>query len=137
MQGVSAARSTGPFRPPVGRRRRSFALRSVPYSCTGARVKRRPLALAVLFFHGGGYIFGHIDLLHGLVSRYVSASGVPILSVEYRRAPSIRSPRQWKRWTSAEPGTGGTPGRWGVRFAHRPGRAQPFAATLGESWLEL
>lgn len=42
---------------------------------------------AVLFCHGGGYIFGHIDLFDGPVSRYVSASGVPMLSVEYRRAP--------------------------------------------------
>ena len=42
---------------------------------------------AVLFFHGGGYIFGHIDQFDGAVSRYVSASGVPFLSVEYRRAP--------------------------------------------------
>ena len=42
---------------------------------------------AVLFFHGGGYIFGHIDLFDGPVARYVSASGVPMLSVDYRRAP--------------------------------------------------
>lgn len=42
---------------------------------------------AVVFFHGGGYIFGHIDLFDGPVARYVSAGGVPILSVEYRRAP--------------------------------------------------
>jgi acetyl esterase/lipase len=42
---------------------------------------------AVLFFHGGGYIFGHIDLFDGPVSRYTSASGVPMLSVDYRRAP--------------------------------------------------
>ncbi|GAB3969147.1 alpha/beta hydrolase [Actinoallomurus acanthiterrae] len=42
---------------------------------------------AVLFLHGGGYIFGHIDLFDGPVARYVSASGVPMLSVEYRRAP--------------------------------------------------
>jgi acetyl esterase/lipase len=41
---------------------------------------------AVLSFHGGGYISGHIDLFDGPVSRYVSASGVPMLSVEYRRA---------------------------------------------------
>lgn len=42
---------------------------------------------AQLLFHGGGYVFGHIDLFDGPVSRYVSASGVPILSVEYRRVP--------------------------------------------------
>jgi acetyl esterase/lipase len=41
----------------------------------------------VVFLHGGGYIFGHIDLFDGPVSRYVSVSGVPMLSVEYRRAP--------------------------------------------------
>jgi acetyl esterase/lipase len=47
---------------------------------------------AALFFHGGGYIFGHIDLFNGPVSRYVSASGVPMLSVEYRRAPEHPHP---------------------------------------------
>ncbi|NEA69016.1 alpha/beta hydrolase [Streptomyces sp. SID12488] len=52
------------------------------YAKTGA-----PRGPAALFFHGGGYIFGHIDLFDGPVARYVSASGVPILSVEYRRAP--------------------------------------------------
>ncbi len=67
------------------------------YSATaddGARITLRWYAKdgatpgpAVLFFHGGGYIFGHIGLFDGPVSRYVSASGVPMLSVEYRRAP--------------------------------------------------
>ena len=47
---------------------------------------------AVLFFHGGGYIFGHIDQFDGPVSRYVSASAVPMLSVEYRRAPEHPHP---------------------------------------------
>jgi acetyl esterase/lipase len=60
----------------------------------GAQVKMRwyvkdgaPSGPAVLFLHGGGYIFGHIDLFDGPVSRYVSRSGVSMLSVEYRRAP--------------------------------------------------
>ncbi|NJP91882.1 alpha/beta hydrolase [Nonomuraea sp. FMUSA5-5] len=47
---------------------------------------------AVVFFHGGGYIFGHIDLFDGPVARYVAASGVPMLSVEYRRAPEFPFP---------------------------------------------
>jgi acetyl esterase/lipase len=42
---------------------------------------------AVVYFHGGGYFFGHIDHFDGTVARYVSASGVPALSVEFRRAP--------------------------------------------------
>jgi acetyl esterase/lipase len=51
----------------------------------GAQIKLRWYAKdgaepgpAVLFFHGGGYIFGHIDLFDGPVSRYVSASGVAL-----------------------------------------------------------
>ncbi|MDR7275688.1 alpha/beta hydrolase [Catenuloplanes atrovinosus] len=47
---------------------------------------------AAIFLHGGGYIFGHIDLFDGPVARYVSASGVPMLSVEYRRAPEFPFP---------------------------------------------
>lgn len=46
----------------------------------------------VVFFHGGGYIFGHIDLFDGPVACYVSASGVSMLSVEYRRAPEHPHP---------------------------------------------
>jgi acetyl esterase/lipase len=38
---------------------------------------------AVLFFHGGGYIFGHIDLFDGPVSRYVSAP------VEFHLHPGV------------------------------------------------
>jgi acetyl esterase/lipase len=69
----------------------------------GAQVKLRWYAKdgsapgsAVLFFHGGGYIFGHIDLFDGPVARYVSTSGVPMLSVEYRRAPEHPFPTPLK-----------------------------------------
>jgi acetyl esterase/lipase len=37
-------------------------------------------------------IVGNIDLFNGLVSRYVSASGTPILSVDYRLAPEHPHP---------------------------------------------
>jgi acetyl esterase/lipase len=56
---------------------------------------------AVLFFHGGGYTFGHIDLFDGPVARYVSASGVAMLSLEYRRAPE--HPRSRRRWRTPTP----------------------------------
>ncbi|MGJ6961615.1 alpha/beta hydrolase [Streptosporangium sp. G11] len=42
---------------------------------------------AAVYFHGGGMILGHVGLFDGSVSRYVSASGTPILSVDYRLAP--------------------------------------------------
>ncbi|WP_406177286.1 alpha/beta hydrolase [Streptomyces sp. NBC_00996] len=47
---------------------------------------------AALFLHGGGMILGSVDLFDGPVARYVSASGVPILSVDYRRAPEHPHP---------------------------------------------
>jgi acetyl esterase/lipase len=41
----------------------------------------------VLYFHGGGMILGSVAMWDGPISRIVSRSGVPFLSVEYRLAP--------------------------------------------------
>jgi acetyl esterase/lipase len=40
----------------------------------------------------GGFIVGDIDMFDGSVSRYVSAGGTPILSVDYRLAPESPHP---------------------------------------------
>ncbi|MET9462701.1 alpha/beta hydrolase fold domain-containing protein, partial [Streptomyces canus] len=69
---------------------------------------------AVLFFHGGGYIFGRIDLLDGPLARYVSASGVPMLSVEYLLAPEHPFPTPIEdAYTAPQPriGLGPFPGK--------------------------
>jgi acetyl esterase/lipase len=42
---------------------------------------------AVVHLHGGGMMLSNIGLYDGIVARYVSTSGVPMLSVEYRYAP--------------------------------------------------
>jgi acetyl esterase/lipase len=42
---------------------------------------------AVVYYHGGGMVCGTVDLNDRLVSKYVEATGVPILSVDYRLAP--------------------------------------------------
>ncbi len=42
---------------------------------------------AVLYLHGGGMILGSVAAWDGPVSRIVSRSGVPFLSVDYRLAP--------------------------------------------------
>jgi acetyl esterase/lipase len=47
---------------------------------------------AAVYFHGGGMIAGSVATHHGTVARYVSASGVPMLSVEYRLAPEYPHP---------------------------------------------
>ncbi|MFX0573814.1 alpha/beta hydrolase [Nocardia nepalensis] len=47
---------------------------------------------AALYLHAGGMILGHIGLFDGSVSRYVSASGTSMLSVDYRLAPEHPHP---------------------------------------------
>jgi acetyl esterase/lipase len=42
---------------------------------------------AVLYLHGGGMIGGSVAVYDGLISRYVSSSGVAMLAVDYRLAP--------------------------------------------------
>lgn len=47
---------------------------------------------AALYLHGGGMILGSVALYDGPVARYVSASGVAMLSVDYRLAPEHPHP---------------------------------------------
>lgn len=47
---------------------------------------------AVLYVHGGGMILSNVDIYDRPVARYVSATGVPFLSVEYRYAPEYPHP---------------------------------------------
>jgi acetyl esterase/lipase len=51
-----------------------------------------PAGPAVLYVHGGGMILGNVDLYDNVVAAYVSATGVPMLSVDYRLAPEYPHP---------------------------------------------
>jgi acetyl esterase/lipase len=44
---------------------------------------------AVVYAHGGGMVGGDINLYDAVVSSYVSETGVPFLSVNYRLAPEV------------------------------------------------
>jgi acetyl esterase len=46
----------------------------------------------VIFFHGGGFIFGDLDSHDGACRRLCRSSGVRILAVDYRLAPEHRMP---------------------------------------------
>jgi acetyl esterase/lipase len=52
---------------------------------------------AVLFFHGGGYIFGHIDLFDGPVSRYCPATCPPAASRRCRSSTAARPSTRTRR----------------------------------------
>jgi acetyl esterase/lipase len=47
---------------------------------------------AALYLHGGGMILGSVALYDAPIARYVSASGVPMLAVDYRLAPEHPDP---------------------------------------------
>ncbi len=47
---------------------------------------------AIVFYHGGGWRLGHLDLHHGILSVYARTLGVVIVSVEYRLAPKYIFP---------------------------------------------
>ena len=47
---------------------------------------------AAVYMHGGGMILGSLDHYHPHVARYVAASGVPMLAVDYRLAPEHPHP---------------------------------------------
>ena len=48
---------------------------------------------AVVYAHGGGMIAGNLDVYDAVVAEYVAATGVPLLSVDYRLAPEAQGPR--------------------------------------------
>lgn len=57
-------------------------------------IPRRAAAVSpgVVFFHGGGFVFGDLDSHDGACRRLCRASGVRILAVDYRLAPEHRMP---------------------------------------------
>ena len=46
----------------------------------------------IIYFHGGGFIFGDIELFDGVSRKAAKASGCKVLSVEYRLAPENKFP---------------------------------------------
>src|ERR1051326_4592370 len=47
---------------------------------------------AAVYYHGGGMISGTVDLYHSVIAGYVAETGVPMLAVDYRRAPENPHP---------------------------------------------
>ena len=45
---------------------------------------------AVVYAHGGGMIIGSAEMYDPIVAEYVSLTGVPFLSVDYRLAPEVQ-----------------------------------------------
>lgn len=87
---------------------RDLACGSIPLRLYDARETRDPGPL-ILFFHGGGFVFGDLDS-HDSFCRFVAQRcDLPVLAVDYRLAPEHPFPafaqdaEEVARWAAAGP----------------------------------
>ncbi len=59
----------------------------VPVQWVCARGVGRDAGPAILYFHGGGYVFGSTDTHRAMTARLSKEAGLPVCMVEYRLAP--------------------------------------------------
>ncbi|MGW2399460.1 alpha/beta hydrolase [Kitasatospora sp. NPDC001664] len=55
------------------------------------RDEKSPLG-AIIWLHGGGFVFGDLDTEHPWAAKLAHGSGVLVVSVDYRRSPEHRYP---------------------------------------------
>jgi acetyl esterase len=88
-----------------GRRIAGRAYRAVPADV-------RP---AILFLHGGGFVFGNLDTHDAMCRTLAASSGCTVLAVDYRLAPEHPFPAAMNDATDALRQLGRTPEAFGVR----------------------
>lgn len=64
---------------------------TVPVRLYDPRGRRGPGPMMV-YFHGGGFVFGSVDTHHSLCAELAAVLDIPVVSVEYRLAPEHRWP---------------------------------------------
>ena len=80
---------------------------------------------AALYIHGGGMLLGSVDVYDEILRRYVSASGVPLLAVDYRLPPEHPFPTPVEDCYAAL--------RWLAEHAHELGVDPARIAIMGDS----
>lgn len=108
----------------------------------------------VLYVHGGGYVFGTLDVYADLVSRLTLAHGGRTLAIQYRRAPehtfpaAVEDAQNAYRWlldqgvqasriVIAGDSAGGALALTTLLAAREAGWPQPAGALLISPWLDL
>ncbi|GAA5442400.1 acetyl esterase [Microbulbifer sp. NBRC 101763] len=80
---------------------------------------------AILYIHGGGLIYNDVEIYDKAVAKYVSDSGVPFLSVDYRKAPEHPYPTPIEDCYTAL--------SWLVKHAESMGVDSTRIAVMGDS----
>ncbi|BDI61304.1 hypothetical protein MACH05_18640 [Qipengyuania nanhaisediminis] len=67
----------------------------------------------IVFFHGGGYVIGDLETHHNLCTEIAALADLPVIAVDYRRAPEHPFPvpvedcEAAARWIAGNPGATG------------------------------
>lgn len=80
------------FRPPRGSRFRDSELGGVPVHWALARDIEESRAPLILYFHGGGYVFGSPRTHRAMLARLSALTGLPSCLPAYRKAPEHAFP---------------------------------------------
>jgi len=72
--------------------------------------KTRDASPVIVFYHGGGFVIGDLDTHHALCSEIAALMDLPLVAVDYRRAPEAPFPEPIldceaaTRWIASSPG---------------------------------
>ncbi|WP_397542567.1 alpha/beta hydrolase fold domain-containing protein [Roseovarius salis] len=75
------------FHAPPGTRRTRGRMAQVPVQWVTARGVARRTGPLILYFHGGGYVFGSSDTHRAMLGRLSRITGLPVCLPDYRLAP--------------------------------------------------
>ncbi len=64
----------------------------IPLRLYDARETRDEASPVVMFFHGGGFVIGDLDTHHALCTEIAALIDLPLVAVDYRRAPEAPFP---------------------------------------------
>lgn len=80
----------------------------IPLRLYDAKAKRDP-GPAIVYYHGGGFVVGDIEVYHSLCTEIAAETGLPVISVDYRLAPEHPFPAAPEdseaatRWVAGSP----------------------------------
>jgi acetyl esterase len=78
--------------PPVAARDLSIPGPAGPIGARHYRPSRSDAAALLVYFHGGGFVFGDLDSFDAFCRQICDGAGVHVLSVDYRLAPEHKAP---------------------------------------------
>jgi acetyl esterase len=90
-----------------------------------ARESRAEHGPVIVFFHGGGFVIGDLETHHALCSEIAALADLPLVAVDYRRAPEAPFPAAIEDCEAAA--------RWIATSPEALGRTVDGLVTMGDS----